>query len=128
MDLGAGLLILFTLAAAIFLPQQIENAHIQSDAIEKINNDMDIELMPCRYSAEVYIGEDGISTMQLGVINGLNKSLHHRIRPYTTWTNSEMFNARIENKSLPYWFRSDGATQYGYLNNSRDIMAFLRCV
>ncbi len=127
-DLGAGLLIIFTLAIAWFAPQAIDNAKSQSDAIEQLNDYMDASIANCKYSTDVFIGDDSISLMQLNVINNLNETLRRRINTYLTWQNAPLFNAKIANKSTPYWFRSDGATGYGYLNDTREIKAYLKCV
>lgn len=127
MDLGAGLLIVFTIAFAWFAPQQFDNAKTQDGAIEQLNDFMDVGVADCKYSADVFIGDDGISMLQLNVINNLNETLRRRINTYLTWQNAPLFNAKLANKSTPYWFRSDGVAQYGYLDDSREIMAFLKC-
>lgn len=126
MDFGAGLLIMFTIAFAWFAPQQIDDAKFRGDAVEQLNTELDVGIADCKYKAEVWIGDDGVSMMQLNVINTLNETLRRRINTYLTWQNAPLFNAKIANKSTPYWFRSDGVAQYGYLNNSREIMEYLR--
>ena len=129
MDIGAGLLIVFTLAIALLAPQQIDNAKTQSDAIQQINSAMaEVDIADCKYSAEVWIGDDRISMKQLNVINNLNESLRRRVNARTVWTAAPILKAKLGNKSTPYWFRSDGATEYRYIETEQEIKRYLRCV